>query len=108
MHIFTHCSSVLFLGYSYLLYVHNTLIITVHLTLILTLTTILLITVVRAVVVIVAPPDGRYTPFVVALKLSILTLIRRWRKNKQTINNKQKVGGGGSVQMDQRQTDMVE
>lgn len=48
------------------------------------LTTVLLVAVVRAVVVIVAPPDGRYTPFVVALKLSILTLIRGWRKGGKT------------------------
>lgn len=49
------------------------------------LTAVLFITVIRAVVVIVAPPDGWYTPLVVALKLSILTLIRRWRD---------KTGGG--------------
>lgn len=45
-----------------------------------TLTTVLLVAVVRAVVVIVAPPDGGDAPPVVALKLSIHTLIRRWRE----------------------------
>lgn len=45
-----------------------------------TLTAVLFVAVVRAVVVIVAPPDGGDAPPVVALKLSILTLIRRWRE----------------------------
>lgn len=47
------------------------------------LTAVFFVAVIGAVVIVVAPPDGRYTPFVVALKLSILTLISGWKKKKK-------------------------
>lgn len=48
------------------------------------LTAVFFVAVIGAVVIVVAPPDCRYTPFVVALKLSILTLISGWKKKKKT------------------------
>lgn len=67
-----------------------------------TLTTVLFVAVVRAVVVIVAPPDGGDAPPVVALKLSILTLIRRWRERE--IKEK---GGSGSTRISNNVADAL-
>lgn len=67
-----------------------------------TLTTVLFVAVVRAVVVIVAPPDGGDAPPVVALKLSILTLIRRWRE--RGIKEK---GGSGSTRISNNVADAL-
>lgn len=60
------------------------------------LTTVFFVAVVRAVVVVVAPPYGRYTPFVVALKLSVLTLIRCWKKSETRVSRSEGAGAACS------------